>query len=75
MTTYIPVASVAALSVALFVYTIHRTNSLDSSLIDQMKSFTQHWHVDTYGNLLPRSNNSVDIGNAEYKVRDIYEAD
>ena len=41
----------------------------------QLKKFLAHWEIDNNGNLLPKANNSVDLGSAEQKVRDIYEAD
>jgi hypothetical protein len=42
---------------------------------EQLDLFLQHWQISQSGNLLPKNNNSVDIGNAEKKVRDIYEQD
>ncbi len=41
----------------------------------QLQKLLAHWEIDNNGNLLPKVNNSVDIGNAEQKVRDIYEQD
>ena len=42
---------------------------------EQIKLFLQHWEIDSSGNLRPKVNNTVDIGSAEQKVRDIYEHD
>ena len=39
----------------------------------QIKLFLQYWEIDSNGNLLPKTTNTVDIGKAEQKIRDIYE--
>jgi len=36
---------------------------------------TPRWKISKHGNLIPIDNDTYDIGSAEYKVRDIYEAD
>ena len=41
---------------------------------EQIKLFLQHWEIDSSGNLR-QVHNTVDIGSAEQKVRDIYEHD
>ncbi len=39
---------------------------------DQLKKFLAHWEIDNNGNLIPKANNSVDIGEPERKVRDLF---
>lgn len=39
----------------------------------QVKRFLQHWEIASNGSLIPKAHNAADIGNAERKVRDIYE--
>jgi len=40
----------------------------------QLVRFIQHWEIDSSGSLIPYTNNASDLGSAERKVRDIYEA-
>ena len=51
------------------------TDTFTTDEVDQIKLFLQYWEIDSNGNLLPKNDNSVDVGNAEQKVRDIYEQD
>lgn len=44
-----------------------------SAQADQLKKFLAHWEIDNNGNLLPKVHDSVNIGAAERKVRDIFE--
>ena len=41
--------------------------------LGQLVRFIQFWEIDSSGSLIPYTNNASDIGNAERKVRDIYE--
>ena len=50
-------------------------SSLTAQENEQIKLFLQHWEIDSSGNLRPKVHNTVDIGSAEQKVRDIYEHD
>jgi|14_taG_2_1085336.scaffolds.fasta_scaffold185441_1 hypothetical protein len=40
----------------------------------QLARFLQFWEIATDGSLIPYTNNASDLGSAERKVRDIYEA-
>jgi len=50
-----------------------KLDALTSAQITQIQQFLTYWEVDSSGNLIPKTTNSVDIGNAQKKVRDIYE--
>ena len=39
----------------------------------QLARFVEFWEITQNGSLIPYSNNTSDIGNAERKVKDIYE--
>jgi chromosome segregation ATPase len=39
----------------------------------QLARFVEFWEITSNGSLIPYANNTSDIGNAERKVRDIYE--
>jgi gas vesicle protein len=40
----------------------------------QLARFIQFWEIASDGSLIPYTNNASDLGSAERKVRDIYEA-
>ena len=40
----------------------------------QLARFIEFWEIASDGSLIPYTNNTSDLGNAERKVRDIYEA-
>lgn len=49
------------------------TNQFTDAQAEQLARFMQFWEITSSGSLVPYTNNSLDIGQADRKVRDIYE--
>ena len=49
------------------------TNQFTDAQAEQLARFMQFWEITSSGSLVPYTNNSLDIGRADRKVRDIYE--
>lgn len=49
------------------------TNQFTDAQAEQLARFVEFWEITTNGSLVPYTNSTCDIGNAERKVRDIYE--
>lgn len=50
------------------------TNQFTDAQAEQLARFIQFWEIASNGSLIPYTNNASDLGSAERKVRDIYEA-
>ena len=48
------------------------TDKLTSAELTALRLILQHWEVDSNGNLLPKTDITQDIGNANNRVNDIY---
>lgn len=40
--------------------------------LKQLRLFLKHWEITPQGSLVPKTNATVDLGNAEQKVRHLY---
>lgn len=50
------------------------TNQFTDAQAEQLARFIKFWEIASNGSLIPYTNNASDLGSAERKVRDIYEA-
>lgn len=49
------------------------SNQFTDAQAEQLARFVEFWEITTNGSLVPYTHSTCDIGNAERKVRDIYE--
>ena len=50
------------------------TNQFTDAQAEQLARFIQFWEIASNGSLIPYTHNASDLGSAERKVQDIYEA-